>query len=139
MKEKKYCKGCDTTKLIAEFGKDREMKDGHYTLCLECTRAELRESNRRRAKLHPTYGIWEGMKNRCHNVHNDDYKYYGGRGIFVCNEWRYSFSTFEKWANENGYQSGLTIDRKDVNGNYEPSNCRWATMAAQRQNRRDSK
>lgn len=85
------------------------------------------------------YAIYKNMKARCLNVNNRYYKNYGGRGITVCDEWKNSFESFYDWAMDNGYREDLTIDRIDVNGNYEPSNCRWATMKQQNRNRRNSR
>lgn len=84
------------------------------------------------------YGVWNCMKQRCNNPKNNRFHDYGGRGITVCNEWKDDFQAFHDWAMSNGYAEGLSIDRIDVNGNYEPSNCRWVTMLEQRHNRRDS-
>lgn len=75
------------------------------------------------------------MRDRCNNPNSDNYKYYGERGIMICNEWN-DFKAFYDWAMSNGYGSNLTIDRIDVNGNYEPSNCRWITQAEQMKNTR---
>lgn len=82
--------------------------------------------------------IWSGIKNRCYNSKDKHYKYYGKRGILMCDEWKNDFMTFRKWALENGYEENLSIDRIDVNGNYEPPNCRWATNKTQQNNKTDN-
>ena len=84
------------------------------------------------------YNIYHNMKNRCYNPNDDRYKDYGGRGIRICDEWlgKHGFENFVEWSMVNGYAENLTIDRVNVNGNYEPSNCRWATNAEQSNNKR---
>lgn len=86
-------------------------------------------------RKHPLYRVWYGMKQRCSNPNYDGFKYWGGRGISVCQQWQESFQSFYDWSTENGYEKGLTIDRINVNGNYEPSNCRWATWLEQAHNK----
>ena len=82
--------------------------------------------------------VWQSMKQRCNNPNHISYKHYGGRGIYICSDWMSSMINFYNWAFENGYEEGLSIDRKDVNGNYEPSNCRWVKMDIQCRNKTDN-
>ena len=83
------------------------------------------------------YRIWSLMKSRCTNPKLDFYDRYGGRGIQLCDEWK-TFEIFAEWARKNGYRDGLSIDRINVNGNYEPENCQWSTDIEQARNKRTS-
>jgi hypothetical protein len=73
------------------------------------------------------------MRNRCGNPNNQAFPRYGGRGIYVCNDW-HSFPAFRDWAEANGYRDNLAIDRIDNDGGYEPNNCRWSTYKEQGRN-----
>jgi hypothetical protein len=84
------------------------------------------------------YGIWTDMKQRCYNSKCKNYKNYGGRGIIVCEEWKNDFIFFQDWSSKNGYQENLEIERINNDGNYEPSNCRWATELEQSYNKRNN-
>ena len=85
------------------------------------------------------YYVWMNMRCRCRNRKNAEYKNYGGRGISVCEEWQNDFMSFYNWAITNGYKKGLTIDRVDNDGNYEPSNCRFVTNKKNNRNKRTTK
>lgn len=88
------------------------------------------DNNRKRLK-----SIYNGMKNRCYDKNSINYKYYGDKGVTICDEWMESFDNFYSWAINNGYSNELTIDRIDSNKSYNPDNCRWATKRDQCYNR----
>lgn len=83
------------------------------------------------------YCTYKNMKRRCHDKKFPKYKSYGKRGI-ICDEWKENYNAFKDWALNNGYNDTLTIDRIDVNGDYEPNNCRWITKEEQMWNRTDT-
>lgn len=92
----------------------------------------VRKHNMSNSRL---YSVWSNMIQRCNNHNAKYYRIYGGRGIKVCNEWQ-EFNSFKEWALSNGYSDTLTLDRINVDGNYEPSNCRWITIQEQQYNKR---
>ena len=107
--------GCLAVERIAEQGRKNKIHG------LTDTRAHL---------------SWQAMINRCTKPKNNRFKHYGGRGIKVCERWM-KFTNF--FADMGQRPVGLTLERKDVNGNYEPGNCKWATQLEQQRNRRNSK
>lgn len=84
------------------------------------------------------YRIWTGIKTRCFNPNVKEFSRYGGRGITLCEEWK-DFKVFHDWAVANGYQDDLSIDRQNLDGNYQPDNCKWVTDKVQCINRSTSK
>ena len=117
--------------------------------CYSCGCYQKEMASKRAYEQHLTHGktntrlyaIWNDMKQRCTNPKIKEYPLYGGRGIKVCDEWKASFTNFEKWMRENGYDDNAprgkcTLDRIDVDGDYCPENCRIATQKQQSNNRR---
>jgi hypothetical protein len=90
-------------------------------------------------KYKKLYHAWRSMIDRCYNDSNKRYKNYGERDIIVCEEWKNSPLNFCNWAVENGYKDGLSIERKDINGNYEPDNCCWIPVGEQALNRTNTR
>ena len=134
---KKYavwlCKcSCGKTKVVRSC----HLRSGAITSCGCYQKEKAREANSTHKSSNTRlYNEWRHMKKRCYWKNYNAYNLYGGRGISVCEEWKESFEAFEKWALNNGYSDDLTLDRIDIDKNYEPCNCRWATKYIQSNNR----
>ncbi len=124
---------CPTTRIL-------EVQQRHF---LRMGKKDCGCDNRRKLLIANTthgdsgkrlYNIWKGIINRCESFNWGNYKRYGGAGIKVCDEW-HSYDTFKEWSLNNGYADNLSIDRQNYKGNYEPCNCRWATMIEQANNK----
>lgn len=125
-----YCI-CDCGNSSSITGSD--LRNGKSTRCRACAgRDSATTHGKSKTRI---YRIYKAMKTRCYNKKAPNYDRYGGRGIEVCKEWLDSFDSFRLWAESNGYDDLLTIDRIDNNKGYCPSNCRWATHQTQSENR----
>ena len=126
---------CDCAKGSVKVVFSTTFKAGKM-LC-PCRRREAIADAKRTHKMTdtPEYRSWRSMKSRCNNKNNPDYHLYGGRGITFCERWN-DFENF--YADMGPRPDGMTLDRKNTNGNYEPGNCRWATDVDQSNNRRSS-
>lgn len=129
---------CDCRNKISVPG--NKLSSGHTKSC-GCLRREcILESNFRHGyRKHPLYTTWLNCKARCYYTKGMDYKNYGGRGITMCAEWRNDPTAFIEWALANGWKNGLTIDRRNNNGNYTPQNCRFSSRYTQSNNSRSNK
>jgi len=143
---KAYRPGDGKTKVLTRCicGNEKEydyqlLAIGHTKSC-GCKSRELNSiAHKKENKYnHDIYMKWKQMYYRCYNDKNPQYKYYGERGITICDEWKDDYYAFEKWAFSTGYQKGLSIDRIDNNKGYSPDNCRWATIKEQNRNKSDT-
>lgn len=124
---------CGTEKVV----RGTHLKNGKILSC-GCLQKERTSKAHIKHNLSDSriYKIYKGIIKRCYKSNDPAYKNYGGRGIKVCDEWLKDFMSFYNWAINNGYKEDLTIDRIDVDGNYEPSNCRWVNKKIQSRNTR---
>lgn len=122
----------------------QDLQSGKVHSC-GCYKSEyIANKNRTHGHCHERlYAVWVNMKNRCYKPEHDHYKYYGGQGIKVCDEWLNDYGAFRKWAYANGYDENsaihsndCTIDRINPFEDYEPKNCRWANAYVQNNNQR---
>lgn len=122
---------CGNTSLVRATA----LRSGHIRSCGCASQEAVTKHGMSKTRLHR---IWCLITDRCENPHNGSWDNYGGRGIKVCSEWRNSFEAFRDWSLANGYQDDLSIDRINNDGDYEPNNCRWATVKEQSRNRRSN-
>jgi hypothetical protein len=122
---------CDCGNTVTVRGDD--LKRNHTQSC-GCLRRE--KMTKHGKSNHPFYGIWKDIKDRCYNPNNKRFKDYGGRGIKVCDEWREDVGEFIEWAEANGWEPGLQIDRIDNDKGYFPGNCRFIDNRGNILNRR---
>ena len=129
---------CDCGAVFQANGS--KLKRGMKKSCGCSTRELIGNAHRTHGqKKTRLYHIWQGMKQRCFWPKSPIYKYYGGRGITVCDEWKNDFLSFAEWSKISGYSDSLTLDRIDTDGNYEPNNCRWSTYKEQERNKRNNR
>lgn len=130
---------CECGKLTEKNPYHFSSKSDKGKRCRDCSK-KLRSAAQTKHGLvkHPLYRKWQDMLNRCRRPEYKKYYRYGGRGISVFDEWVKDFKAFYDWSISNGYQEGLTIDRIDVNGDYEPSNCRYITIREQGYNKENT-
>lgn len=124
---------CDCGKTFVTLGSS--LRNGHTKSCGCLQRTTASKKGTHHLSKTPLFKTWFAMIQRCENPNNKAYQDYGARGIRVCDEW-HNFGTFYAWAMANGYRSDLTIERKDLNKGYCPSNCTYITRAEQNRNTR---
>ena len=118
----KACIRCNTMLPLSEYYKHSKMGDGHLNKCKKCCKVRT---------------VWQNIHSRCYDVNCKDYTRYGGRGVYVCDDW-HKLVNFEEWYHRS-YKEGCQVDRIDNNGPYSPGNCHMVTSAQNCRNRRTTK
>jgi len=121
---------CGTRKEID----GNSLRSGKSTKCRHC----FIPANKTKYSKDSIHTVWSGMKDRCYNPNHKSYTNYGSRGITICGEWLNNPVKFYDWAYDNGYKKGMSIERIDVNGNYESTNCTFIPLENQSENRRNN-
>lgn len=131
------CKcSCDKKSIVSICGTNLRLDRVHSCGCLTREKSKERLTTHGLSK-HPLFSVLHDMKKRCYNPNDKDFKYYGGRGIAICETWLADVGAFIRYGIRKGWKPGLTIDRINPNGNYQPGNVRWIPMCEQPLNRRN--
>jgi hypothetical protein len=132
-----YAVQCECGKALIVL--QENLTSGHTLSCGCLQQERASEANsavlRRMPKL---YHVWRQMQERCNNPRTPSFMHYGAKGVKVCDAWLV-YDNFAEWASSSGYAEGLSIDRKESSGDYEPDNCRWITLTAQSRNKSNSR
>lgn len=132
--KKKGKNNCNYFVCLCDCGKTTEIRANHLfndnQISCGCIRTKYKDSK----VGYAIYDTWNRMMHRCYDIKHHKYPRYGARGIVLCDEWKNDYYSFYNWSINNGFKLGLSIDRINNEGNYEPSNCRWATRKQQMNN-----
>lgn len=132
--QRKFLCKCDCGNHVIRMRSTLQKSKNQSCGCKQLTFGDRTRKYTKEQRESFLYSTWHGMRQRCLDPNSSHFANYGGRGIIICEEWLNDYTKFYDWALENGACKQLTLDRIDLNGNYEPSNCRWADMETQMNN-----